>query len=271
MWSRATETEPCGATSQSQSNETSQLCWFFLEMLWVYLKKTLKNYAHPSQTTGVQGRSRWRQPESMEARARPHRPAPAAMRPYAYAWGGGGGTTASRATTSTDQNHQPDLSNQRQQETSGVKEPDSDLLGIKCCRAGRALLFRSSPNLISQQQELAAGHYAVHPVNSSEISSSVAGKTICWLGVAGGGELYRAHPVRSGSGRPLCCVASHRRTPRAWLTAMAGSFSPSHHPTCAPVARPAAERRKGAPVSSLQPLSARRCTRRERNTLVEYC
>jgi hypothetical protein len=47
---------------------------------------------------------------------------------------------------------------------------------------------------------------------------------------------------------------------------MAGSFSPSHHPTCAPVARPAAERRKGAPVSSLPTFSARRCTRRERNT-----
>jgi len=66
----------------------------------------------------------------------------------------------------------------------------------------------------------------------------------------------------------VLCRIAQRHTSCLSLTAMAGSFSPSHHPTCAPLARPAAEQRKGAPVSSLQPFSARRCTRRERRLVV---
>ena len=66
----------------------------------------------------------------------------------------------------------------------------------------------------------------------------------------------------------MLCRIAQTHTSCLSLTAMAGSFSPSHHPTCAPLARPAAEQRKGAPVSSLQPFSARRCTRRERRLVV---
>ena len=50
----------------------------------------------------------------------------------------------------------------------------------------------------------------------------------------------------------MLCRIAQTHTSCLSLTAMAGSFSPSHHPTCAPLARPAAERRKGATVSSLQ-------------------